>query len=323
MPPEQTAAPVAAAPSEVSFDDALALLEDDAPETPIAQPAAKAPTKAPVQDDAIDVLADPDDPQEKVVEEEDKAAVAAETLADDALIDLGEGKTAKLADLKQAHAAFEESRIATTRVMQEVATERSNLHNLGANMAQALENVSNYLVQRLPPEPSPQLAYSEPAEHYRQTIVRNNAIAELQDMLSVAEGSKQAVSMLSDADFKAFKAKEDEQWVSAMPALKDPKRFAAADAKAKALAKSLGYSDQEVDTTADHRLRSVFWEAARYREIMANAKNAKGKVENASPMAPPKARSTHPNSQAALDQVNARKVLAKTGKLDDALKLNW
>ena len=317
MPPEQSAATPAAAPNDISFDDAIALMADDpATEQP---PAPKAPTEEPKPDDEV---SDIEVPEEEIVKE-DEAAKAAATLADDTVIDLGDGKTANLAELKQAKASFEESRIATTQALQEVAKERSNLHTLGANMAQALENVSNYLVKRLPPEPSAQLAYSDPAEHYRQTIVRNNAIAELQDMLSVAEGSKQAVAMLSDSDFKAQKAQEDQKWIAAMPTLKDPTRFTAADNKAKAHAKALGFSEEEVNATADHRLRSTFWEAARYREIMANAKNAKGKVENASIMAPPKARTQHPNSQAALANVNARKVLAKTGKLEDALKLNW
>lgn len=324
MPPEQTAAPAAAAlPAEVSFEDALGLMEEETPQEQPLQPAKAAPkAAAPATDDTLDVLADPDDPAPQVEEEKEAAPVAAADLADDALIDLGEGKTAKLADLKQAHASFEQSRIATTRVMQEVATERSNLHNLGANMATALENVSNYLVQRLPPEPNPQLAYTDPGEHYRQTMLRNNAIAELQDMMSVAQGSKEAAAMLSEADFKALKASEDQKWMNSMPTFRKAS-FPAMEAKAKAYAKAQGFSEQEVESTADHRLRSTFWKAARYEEIMANASKAKGKVENASPMAPPKARTQHPNSQAALDSVNAMKRLSKTGRLDDALNINF
>ena len=312
---EETA-PSAAGPAEISFDDALALLGDDQPKVKAPDPA-----KAPAKENEPDVLSDPDDLEN--VEPEEETADSADPLTDDAIIDLGEGKTAKLAELKLAHATFEQSKVEQTRVMQEVATERGNLHTLGSNMAQALENVSNYLVQRLPHEPDPNLAYSDPGEHYRQTMIRNNAIAELQDMLAVAEGSKDAVSMLSEVDFKAFKADEDHKWIAAMPTLKDPRRFALADTKSRNYAKSIGFSEQEVDTTADHRLRKVFFEAARYQEIMANASKARGKVENASVMAPAKARTTHPNSQMALEQVNARKVLAKSGKLEDALKLNW
>jgi len=321
---DQAPAPQAAA-TDLSFEDALALLEDEAPQeaTPPA-PKAKAEAKdEPEADNSAAILDDPDEVTEPVEEDETKAApVAADDLKDETVVALGDGKTATLADLKLAHATFEEGKVATTRVMQEVATERSNLHTLGANMAQALENVSQYLVQRLPPEPDTQLAYSDPAEHYRQTILRNNAIAELQDMLAVAQGSKQAVEMLSDADFKAAKAEEDQKWIATMPALKDPKRFAAADAKSKAHAEAQGFTKQEVDTTADHRLRKVFFQSARYEEIMANASKAKGKVENASIMPAPKARQ-HPNSQAALQQVNGLRALAKTGKLEDALKLNF
>ena len=321
---DQAPAPQAAASStDLSFEDALALLEDEAPQEATPAPKAKAPAKEePEADNSAAILDDPDEVTEPTEEETEAAPVAADDLKDETVVDLGDGKTATLADLKLAHATFEEGKVAQTRVMQEVATERSNLHTLGANMAQALENVSQYLVQRLPAEPDAQLAYTDPAEHYRQTILRNNAIAELQDMLAVAQGSKQAVEMLSEADFKAAKAEEDQKWIATMPALKDPKRFSAADAKAKAHALAMGWPKEEVDATADHKLRTVFFEAARYREIMANASKAKGKVENASIMPAPKARQ-HPNSQAALTQVNGLKKLAKTGRLDDALKLDW
>lgn len=320
MPPEETAAPQAAE-STLSLDDAVSLLADDfaTEEQPKEQP--KAPAKeAPAADDDETVALDAVDEEAPETKE---TAPAASDIPDDADIILGEGKTAKLADLKQAYASLEESSTANARALQEVSAERSNLRTLGSNMAQALENISNYLVQRLPPEPDPQLAYTDPGEHYRQTMLRNNAISELRDMMSVAEGSKEAVQMLSDADFKALKAKEDQQWIASMPALKDPKRFAAADAKSKAHAKALGFSEDEVNTTADHRLRKVFFQSARYEEIQAATKTAKGKVENASIMPPPKARNQHPNSQAALEQVNAKKALMKSGKLDDALKLNW
>ena len=321
MPLEDTA-PSAAAPAEVSFDDALALMGEDQPQDD--QPKAKAPeaVKQAAEDEDQELLSDPDDLEEEETPE-DETATSAETLTDDAIIDLGEGKTAKLADLKQTYETFEKSMVEQTRVMQEVATERGNLHNLGSNMAQALENVSNYLVDRLPPEPDPDLAYNDPGEHYRQTMMRNSAIAELQNMLAVVDGSREAVAMLSEADFNALKADEDRKWITTMPTLKDPRRFALADTKAKNYAKSIGFSEDEVNTTADHRLRKVFFEAARYGEIMANASKARGKVENASVMAPAKARSLHTNSRQALEQVNARKALAKSGRLDDALKLNW
>ena len=296
-------APAATEPAELSFEDAIGRMDDEdtlAPETGAAE-------------------GDENEENPVVKVEEDEAAPQAEGPEDTAEVDLGDGKKATIADLKQAYASFEESKTETTRVLQETATERGNLRTLGTNMAQALENISNYLVQRLPPEPDPDLAYSDPAEHYRATVRRNNAVAELQDMLAVKEGAQQAAGLLSEADFKAAKAAEDQKWIAAVPTLKDPKRFSAAEGKVKTHAKALGFTDQEIDTTADHRLRKVFFQSARYEEIMANAGKAKGKVENASVMPPPKARQ-HANSQQALAQVNAKRALQKSGSFEDAMK---
>jgi len=314
-----TQSPGADAPAaEVSFEDAVNMIDEEASlaDDLEAQPEAPAASDDQPKDDDEEVVVDGEE------DDEAEAEAAASDIADDVAIKLPDGSTVTVGDLKQAHLGAAETNTTTTRILQEVASERGNLYILGQNMATALDNVSNYMVQRLPPEPDPNLAYDDPAEHYRMTIVRQNAIAELEDMISVADGSKQAVAMLSDADFQAVKRDEDQKLVATMPSLKDPKRFQAADAKAKAHAVSIGFEQQEVDTTADHRLRKVFFQSARYEEIMANAGKAKGKVENASKMPPNKAR-THANSQQALDHVNARRRLEKSGSIDDAMKINF
>lgn len=320
------AAPADTASTETSFEAGLALLDDmDAEEGADDQQADLPEDDSTVEtgDDVDDILAEDGEEEET---DEAKAAKAAEgdaeELKPDATVKLSNGTVVKAADLEAAYMGATETKAETTRILQETASERSNLQVLGRNMATALENISNYLVDQLPPEPDAQLAYDDPGEHYRQTMLRQRAVAELRDVLSVADGSKQAVAMLSDAEFQAVKREEDTKWIAAMPSLKDPKRFQAADKKARDHARSLGYAEQEVDTTADHRLRKVFFQSARYEEIMAKAGQAKGKVENATKMPPAKAR-THSNSKAALDQVNARKRLQKSGSLNDAMKLDF
>jgi hypothetical protein len=294
------------------------MTDEDSPEGNDPAPKPKA-TQSEMPDDEEDKH--PEDADEENVEAaaEDEAA---QEIKDEVFVAFEDGTKATIADLKHAFRELPEIKANTTRKLQEVAQERGNLQSLGANMAQALENVSNYLVQRLPPEPDPQLAYSDPGEHYRRTLLRENAIKELNDMLAVAESTKQATEMLSEADFKALKTAEDEKLIAALPNLKDPKRFSAAEVKLKAYAKSIGFEDNEIDTTADHRIRRMAIDAAYGREARLAASKAKGKVENASPMLPAKARQ-HPNSKVALEQVNARKQLQKSGRIEDALKLNF
>ncbi|MEQ1519726.1 MAG: hypothetical protein ABL936_00475 [Aestuariivirga sp.] len=322
------AAPADTANTETSFEAGLALLDDmDAEDGADDQQAAPVDDGAADPDDNVEDILAEDGVEEEEETDEAKAAKAAEgdveELKPDATIKLSNGTVVKAADLEAAYNGANETKAETTRILQETASERSNLQILGQNMSRALENISNYLVDQLPPEPDPNLAYTDAAEHYRQTMQRQAAIAELRDVLSVADGSKQAVAMLSDAEFQAVKREEDGKWIAAMPSLKDPKRFQAADKKAKEHALSLGYAQGEVDTTADHRLRKVFFQSARYEEIMAKAGQAKGKVENAPIKMPPAKARTHQNSRQALDQVNAKKRLAKSGTLNDAMKLNF
>lgn len=322
------AAPADTANTETSFEAGLALLDDmDAEEgadDQQAEPGAEDGAADP-DDNVEDILAE-DGVEEDEETDEAKAAKAAEgdaeEIKDDTPVKLKDGTVVKAADLIAAYQGAAETKAETTRILQETASERSNLQILGQNMSRALEGISNYLVDRLPPEPDDALAWEDPGEHYRLTMLRQKAIGELRDLLSVADGSKQAVAMLSDAEFQAVKREEDTKWIAAMPSLKDPKRFQAADKKARDHARALGYEQGEVDTTADHRLRKVFFQSARYEEIMAKAGQAKGKVENATKMPPAKAR-THANSRAALDQVNARKRLEKSGSLNDAMKLDF
>lgn len=317
-----TQSPGSAPAAELSFDDAVNMIDEEAStlDADDEQSEGSAPED---EEQTLDEDGNPINVEVEEEEEVDAAAAAAADIDPEAVVKLPDGKTAKMAELLEAFEGAPAVKAETTRILQEVASERGNLHVLGQNMAKALDNISNYLVDRLPPEPDPNLAYTNPAEHYQMTMMRQNAIAELQDMLSVADGSKQAVAMLSDADFQAVKREEDSKWVQAMPSLRDPKRFQAADSKAKAHALAQGFEQQEVDTTADHRLRKVFFQSARYEEIMANAGKAKGKVENASKMPPAKAKGQHTNSISALQQVNAKKRLAKSGSLRDAMKLNF
>jgi len=311
--------------TELSFEDGVKLIDDMASneDADDEQQDAATDESATEDDNVDDILAEDAEDEET---DEAKSAKAAEgdaaEIEDDTPVKLKDGTVVKAADLIAAYEGAAETKAETTRILQETASERSNLQILGRNMAQALEGISNYLVDQLPPEPNAQLAYDDPGEHYRQTMMRQRAIAELRDLLSVADGSKEAVAMLSDAEFQALKREEDTKWIAAMPTLKDPKRFQAADKKARDHARALGWDEGEVNTTADHRLRKVFFQSARYEEIMAKAGQAKGKVENATKMPPAKAR-THSNSQAALDQVNAKKRLAKSGSLNDAMKMDW
>lgn len=307
------------ADTSLDFEDALALMPDEeSPEGIDPAPKPKAATSE-----------TPDDEEDKHPEDADEENVeaaaedeAAQEIKDEVFVAFEDGTKASIAELKHAYKEVAEVKANTTRKLQEVASERGNLQTLGANMAKALENVSNYLVSKLPPEPDENLLFTDPAAFQRATIFRNRAINELQDMLQVAEGTKQATEFLSDADFKALKADEDQKLIEALPNLKDPKRFSAAEAKLKAYAKSIGFADNEIDTTADHRIRRMAIDAAYGREARAAAAKAKGKVEVASPMLPAKQRQ-HPNSKQALDQVNAVKRLQKSGSIDDALKLNW
>ena len=173
-----------------------------------------------------------------------------------------------------------------TRSKQALAQERGQLQELGQNFSGALERVVDYLASKLPPEPDPQLAFTNPTQHYQMQALHQAALAEMQGILGMKQGAEQANQLLNENDFKSRMSAENENLVKQMPHLKDQKRLDAFNRSVAKGAKTLGFSEQEINSTADHRIRLMAYHAAYGLEARANAAKAKAKVQSATPMLP-------------------------------------
>lgn len=321
MPDPTPDAPAgAAADNSIDFEQALALLPDDE-NVPAAEQAPEQQAQGATRND--ETAKDGPEPSDALTIEPENDAAPDETQSlkatDDAVVDLGEGVSLTVKELKDTYTAREE----LTRNLQETHKERGELKTLGSNMQGAIERIAGYLFSKIPPEPEPGLMYTNPGEHYAISQQRNSMIGEIQALLTVQEQAQGAVQQLSEADLRSAKIAEEDKLLRAMPSLKDAKRKEAFDRVLTARAKELGFPDEMITRTVDARLRQVFWESAKYREAIAKSAQVREKIESA-PRTPASApRPQHPNSQRALENVNAMKRLAKSGSLRDAVSIDF
>jgi hypothetical protein len=294
--------------TELTLDQAMAAYDDE-PETENVETGEPEPVE---QDGAED-----SDPVESEQEAEPVDDAPLDTY--DKLVKMPDGETVPIQELIDGHFRQEDY----TRKTQEDAALRRGLQELGQNFNGALERVINYLASKLPPEPDPQLAFSNPQAHYQQTVLHNAALAEMTQLLQAGEGAKQAISEVAQADFVAVKTAEDAKIVKEMPHLKDPKRFEAFNRDVVAGAKALKFTEGEINTTADARIRLMAYHANYGINARAAAAKAKSKVQNATPSPLPATQRQHPNSVKALANVNAMKQLRSSGSLRDAMKMDF
>ena len=306
-----------------SVEDAVKYLADeDFPEAESnPEPKAEKATDGKTTDDASQEQGEnPEEPQAEENPQEEQKPEA----SDDVLVKLDDGKTVPVAELKALAKQVPELESLMTRKTQEVASERRELQTLGTNMASVLQNVIGFVESMLPPEPDQALMWTDPPRHYQQTQLRNQAMAQFTKLFDVKAATDGAIAQLSEADFRAAKQQANEELQRINPSLKDPKRLETFERRIEAHAKSLGFTDDQIKSTVDPKIRQMVWESAQYREITAKAAQAKTKIEGAPTLkAPPPKSQQHPNSTKALANVNALKRLQKTGSLYDAMNIDF
>jgi hypothetical protein len=314
----QTAQAESVAPQpSLTLDSAAAAWDDGEPET-VEAPEASPP---PVQKKTpVEAKAEEPEPEEPPLEEEpaEEPDADVQLAGEDVFVEFEGGEKIPVKELKDGYLRQQDY----SRKAQETAQERSDLKALGQRFSQTIEQVAGFLLSRLPPEPDPTLVYTNPNLHYQQKMAHDAAYADVVALMQTAEQGKTVAKVLSEADFKSAVTAENDRLIRKMPHLKDPARLEAFNRKVENYAKSAGFTEDEIKTTADHRVRMLVYDAAYGREARAAAARAKGKLTNAAPLLPAKQRQ-HPNSVQALANVNAVKRLRNTGRLQDAVAIDF
>lgn len=207
-----------------------------------------------------------------------------------------------------------------TKKTTELAKEREAVQEIRASYEQR-EQAFNATYQRfaafvenlVPPAPPLHLAQSDPNQYTYQVAMRQQAIAELQGLMSVQEDMAGLSHQASQEDMGRHRAAEDANLVKAMPELKDPARRAKFDADNHAFALSLGFTEDQISNTVDHRLLRTIHLASIGAKAIENRANAQRRVEPPRKGAPVASAPVSDKSKTAMRRFH------QTGLLDDAV----
>ena len=305
--PEQADGPDLEDQTYDNFEDALKALgsDDDLPEEEEPDP-----EEEPESDDEPE---EEDDPEEE------------ESDAGDAIVELPDGETltlSEIADLKANGLRAADYTHKTT----EVAREKEAVQALRSQYEQNLQyvettqqNIAKFVEGLIPPEPSLELAQTNPAEYTQARALREAAIAELNKLVSIGDDVKGHKATASEADMKAYRDKETAALVKAMPHLKDPVKKHAFDEAVSKTAEEFGFSPEEIGATADHRILQLVHYARMGKRSEQNRNNAKRRVQTPTKGKPKPAAAPAKTAQ----NRDAMRRLSKSDSLENGLAVDF
>ena len=241
---------------------------------------------------------------------------------DDVLVTLGDGEQVNLGELKKGYFRDKDYRHKTEALAQErksVEALRESYSQNAEVLQTAYQNLTQLLEGLVPAEPDLELAQSDPATYQYQQALRNNAIAELQKVYAGRQEATSAIQGASEEEIARYRSEEDAKLVAALPMLKDPGRKAAFDAANNKTALEFGFSEQEISSTADHRILQLVHYARIGKIAEQNRKNAGRRV------AEKPRKGGRPNPVAGKPPKNreAMSRLAKTGSFEAAMAVDF
>lgn len=292
---------------------------------------AEAPGEAPAQE-AEALVGDTEGDETAPVSEEAEVAPESEAAADEEGADEApepeaqlvtvtvNGKTEQIpleeaikgyqrqADYSRKTAALSEERKSFEAERQAVTAER-------AQYAQLLTALEDQIKQSGTQEPDWQKLYDEnPLEYVRQKDVWR----ERQDKLAAVQFEQQRLASIQAQEQQAALAKlvqeNRQKLVEKVPAWKDPKKWEADRPKLLDYGKNLGFTEEELAQTYDHRAVVALWKAMQYDALTANKPRP---VDAKGPKTAP-AGSASNAPKAVSEATRAKQRLAKTGRVQDA-----
>lgn len=275
-------------------------------------------------EDALDALADDEDASEEpqAEETEQEPEPDAEELDDEdsVTVDLA-GEKVTLKELKEGYFRQKDYTHKTTEVAAErkaVEAERAQLVERQSFVENAVQNLSAYLERLIPEEPPLSLAQRDPGDYQFRKALRENALREVGELLQMRKGIDEQRSAAEEHNLKAYRDREQSALLKAKPELADPVKKLAFDQNIRAAAKSLGFSDEEINSTHDHRILQMVELAAIGKRAIENRNNAKRRVET-----PKEARVAPKPPPVNVQNKKAMHALSKSGRLQDALKVDF
>ena len=161
---------------------------------------------------------------------------------------------------------------------QEMNSLRENHNENARKIRDTYQNLTQFLERISFTEPDPQLARSDPASYQYQNAMRNNALAQLQNVYAGRENSEAILNDASLQEMDLYRKKENSKLLEIYPHLKDIGRKAAFDENNRKAAMEFGFQEDEIKQTADHRVLQLVHYARLGKIAERNRKNAARRI---------------------------------------------
>lgn len=253
-------------------------------------------------------------------EEEDQGETAAQKLADETLIDLGDEKVS-LRELKDRGLRERDYRLKTA---QNGETTRK-LQGEASRLQQSVNALADYLASRLPPEPDPSLAYTDFQTYGQQKAIFEAAQAELHSVLQFAHQTQAVSTEVSQVE-RQQRLNMAAEYLAQDPdvgsQIRDPAKGKQFFETAYKAAEAAGYTRQELQAYTDPRAFKMAYLAGIGQQALAARAKAQTKVQNVPPVNAP-AKAKQPNAAAARKNQEAMARLRKSGSIHDAMDIDF
>jgi hypothetical protein len=263
--------------------------------------------------EADETATEGDEPAES--DEQDDAANEAK----DTIVTLKGGDQVPLEELKLGYMRDRDYRHKT----QENANKGRALEEMTTRVTRTVDAVANYLAGMLPDEPQPALAIQRPDEYVRQKAIYDSALAQVNEIIRLANEPKEVGNKLSKDQEDEQIAFQDAKLAEAFPQTrKSPEERKKFFEQAFQTAREIGFSDEELKGQIDHRM----FKLAHYARLGLEAEQAKSKAMakvQSAPLAQVKAKQRASVNADVQKNRDAMKRLSKSGSLKDALLIDF
>lgn len=207
-----------------------------------------------------------------------------------------------------------------SRKTQELANVRKSVDADAQRMTRITEALVEQISAFVPDAPDVSLAYSDPAKYTAQKAQHEAAMAQVQNLMKLADEPKDISAQMSDADRKTAAREANDRLVAVYPeAIGGEGRQKFFEGVAK-VADSLGFTSEELTNNTDERFFILAHKAAQWDAAQAATVKAKEKVAKAPPSTP---RKPGQGARKANGNAAAMRKLNQSGSLRDALAIDF
>ncbi|MCA0318218.1 MAG: hypothetical protein LCH88_09130 [Proteobacteria bacterium] len=160
--------------------------------------------------------------------------------------------------------------------------ERTRVRTHETHVSQALDRALAVLSRYLPPEPSRELAFTDPIEFTRQKAIYDGAMADIGSIVSEKSDLEAKTKAETERETQAQRTTRlQAEWdalTGHLPQLKDPAKNEALIGRLASTLDSYGFDKGTISQIEDHRMFLVIADAARYRQMQAQKSQQPGKT---------------------------------------------